>query len=62
MGKLCDEAVLLYRRVVYHGDVDGALRPENLAKAFGLSDSEDTAENALIQVKPRCSGRPEMNV
>ncbi|WP_278971902.1 metal ABC transporter ATP-binding protein [Mobiluncus mulieris] len=46
MGKLCDEAVLLYRRVVYHGDVDGALRPENLAKAFGLSDSEDTAENA----------------
>lgn len=45
MGKLCDEVVLLYRKVVYHGDVAGALRPENLAKAFGLSGNEDAVSD-----------------
>ncbi|WP_127793221.1 metal ABC transporter ATP-binding protein [Agromyces sp. LHK192] len=33
---LADEAVLLLHRVVFHGSVDEALRPERLAQAFGL--------------------------
>ncbi len=34
--ELCDEAVLLMRRVLMHGPPEEALKPENLAKAFGL--------------------------
>lgn len=48
MGKLCDEVVLLYRKVVYHGDVEGALRPENLAKAFGLGGDTSATETVEI--------------
>ncbi|WOF22213.1 metal ABC transporter ATP-binding protein [Microbacterium betulae] len=33
---LADEAVLLLRRPLFHGGVHEALRPENLARAFGL--------------------------
>ncbi|WP_394279783.1 metal ABC transporter ATP-binding protein [Microbacterium sp.] len=33
---LADDAVLLQQRVVFHGTVTEALRPENLARAFGL--------------------------
>jgi manganese transport system ATP-binding protein len=33
---LCDEAVLLLRRVLAHGDPREVLRPEQLARAFGL--------------------------
>jgi manganese transport system ATP-binding protein len=33
---LADEAVLLMRRVLVHGSPEEALRPENLALAFGL--------------------------
>ncbi|MEU2030357.1 metal ABC transporter ATP-binding protein [Nocardia amamiensis] len=33
---LADEAVLLMRTVLAHGDPDSVLRPENLARAFGL--------------------------
>ncbi|MFC4127280.1 metal ABC transporter ATP-binding protein [Nocardia rhizosphaerae] len=36
LPQLADEAVLLYRKVLEHGDPDVVLRPENLAKAFGL--------------------------
>lgn len=35
---LADEAVLLLNRVLLHASVDEALRPENLARAFGLED------------------------
>lgn len=35
---LADEAVLLLRRPLFHGPVDEALRPENLARAFGMDD------------------------
>eukprot|EP01133_Synstelium_polycarpum_P023506 gene23506-28173_t len=34
--KLCDEAVLLMRKVLVHSDPDTVLQPENLALAFGL--------------------------
>ncbi|MGC0366705.1 manganese transport system ATP-binding protein [Rhodococcus sp. 27YEA15] len=34
--KLCDEAILLMRRVLLHSDPLTVLRPENLALAFGL--------------------------
>lgn len=44
LGKLCDEVVLLYRRVVYHGGVEGALDPANLALAFGLTPAADGSE------------------
>ncbi|NEW41144.1 metal ABC transporter ATP-binding protein [Nocardia cyriacigeorgica] len=33
---LADEAILLMRKVLMHGDPDEALRPESLALAFGL--------------------------
>lgn len=33
---LADEAVLLMRRVLMHGDPDEVLQPDNLALAFGL--------------------------
>jgi manganese transport system ATP-binding protein len=35
---LADEAVLLLHRILFHGSVSEALRPENLARAFGLDD------------------------
>lgn len=38
LPSLADEAVLLLRRVVFQGTVDQALRPEMLARAFGLTD------------------------
>jgi manganese transport system ATP-binding protein len=34
--QLCDEAVLLMRKVLMHGAPDVVLQPENLAMAFGL--------------------------
>ena len=35
-SELADEAVLLLRRVLFQGSVADALRPEHLARAFGL--------------------------
>ncbi|MEV0675366.1 metal ABC transporter ATP-binding protein [Actinosynnema sp. NPDC050436] len=35
---LADEAVLLMRRVLVHGPPDEVLRPDNLARAFGLDE------------------------
>ncbi|MFE6925521.1 metal ABC transporter ATP-binding protein [Nocardia sp. NPDC057663] len=40
LPQLADEAVLLNRRVLEHGDPEVVLRPENLAKAFGLDVDE----------------------
>ncbi|RTL68742.1 MAG: metal ABC transporter ATP-binding protein [Pseudonocardiaceae bacterium] len=37
---LADEAVLLLRRVLLHGPVAEVLRPENLARAFGVDPLE----------------------
>ena len=36
LPRLADEAVLLLRRVLFQGSVADALRPEHLARAFGL--------------------------
>lgn len=36
LPSLADEAVLLLRRVLFHGPVAEALEPENLSRAFGL--------------------------
>ena len=36
LPQLADTAVLLLRRVLFHGPVVDAVRPENLARAFGL--------------------------
>lgn len=44
LPQLADEAALLLRKVLFHGSVTDALRPENLALAFGL--------NVLDQKKP----------
>lgn len=41
LPKLADDAVLLLHRVVFQGSVDEALRPENLARAFGLDVLSD---------------------
>lgn len=61
LGKLCDEVVLLYRKVVYHGDVAGALRPENLAKAFGLNSEDATADELAKEATGRTDTSPERN-
>lgn len=48
MSELCDEALLLLREVVFHGDVEDALQPENLGRAFGMTGirarEDDTAQ------------------
>lgn len=36
LPRLADEAVLLLRSVVFHGPVEEALQPDQLARAFGL--------------------------
>lgn len=36
LPRLADEAVLLRRRVLFHGPVERALEPSHLARAFGL--------------------------
>lgn len=36
LAELADEAALLRQRVLFHGSVDQALEPVNLARAFGL--------------------------
>ncbi len=41
LSQLCDEAVLLQRRVVLHDTPDEVLRPENLARAFGASTAPE---------------------
>ena len=40
MSELCDEALLLLREVVFQGDVEDALRPENLGRAFGVTGAQ----------------------
>lgn len=42
---LCDEALLLLRKVIFHGAVKDALLPHNLHRAFGLDETE---ENSLL--------------
>ena len=41
LPELADEAVLLLRRVLFHGAVAEALEPAQLARAFGLDAEED---------------------
>ncbi len=43
LPSLADEAVLLLHRVLFHGPVDEALKPEMLARAFGLDAPEEAA-------------------
>ncbi|MEG3615390.1 metal ABC transporter ATP-binding protein [Isoptericola haloaureus] len=40
LPQLADEAVLLLRRVLFHGSVAEALEPDNLARTFGLDVSD----------------------
>ncbi|GAB3633281.1 metal ABC transporter ATP-binding protein [Microbacterium shaanxiense] len=44
LPSLADEAVLLLRRVLFHGSVSEALEPGNLARAFGLDSVADEEE------------------
>lgn len=46
LPSLADEAVLLLRRVVFHGSVAEALRPELLSRAFGLDPGRRPREAA----------------
>merc|ERR1711969_216696 len=43
LPRLADHAVLLRHRVLFQGPVAEALRPENLARAFGLDPRDDGA-------------------
>ncbi|HEU4465688.1 MAG TPA: metal ABC transporter ATP-binding protein [Agromyces sp.] len=45
LPRLADEAILLLRRVLYHGDPDVALQPEQLARAFGLDLTGRTTDD-----------------
>jgi manganese transport system ATP-binding protein len=40
LEELCDDAVLLHRRVLLHAPPAEVLRPENLARAFGVDPAE----------------------
>jgi len=40
LPRLADEAILLQHSVLFHGAVQDALRPENLARTFGLVPDE----------------------
>ena len=44
LPRLADEAILLLRRVLLHGSPEEALRPEQLARAFGLDLTGRTEE------------------
>jgi manganese transport system ATP-binding protein len=44
LPRLADEAILLLRRVLLHGTPEEALRPEQLARAFGLDLTGRTEE------------------
>lgn len=46
LPSLADEAVLLLRRVLFHGSVDEALKPAQLARAFGLEPADGDPEDA----------------
>lgn len=46
LPELCDEAVLIQRRVLMHGAPDEVLRPENLALAFGADPLAGSARAA----------------
>lgn len=48
LTRLCDEAVLLQRRVLVHGPPERILLPENLALAFGA----DPADTPLPRTEP----------
>lgn len=45
LPRLADEAILLLRRVLFHGDPDAALQPEQLARAFGLDLTGRTTDD-----------------
>lgn len=45
LPRLADEAILLLRRVLFHGDPDVALQPEQLARAFGLDLTGRTTDD-----------------
>jgi len=40
LPRLADEAVVLLRRILFHGGVAEALQPEHLARAFGLDGAD----------------------
>jgi len=43
LAALCDEAILLHRRVILQASPHEVLRPENLARAFGAAASPESA-------------------
>ena len=45
LPRLADQAILLLRRVLFHGDPDVALQPEQLARAFGLDLTGRTTDD-----------------
>lgn len=50
---LCDEAVLLHRRVLIHGTPQEVLRPENLALAFGIDPLQSrSVQSRSVQSRP----------
>lgn len=50
LPRLADQAVLLLHRVLFHGPVSEALRPERLARAFGL-DGLDVLDGSAPAVR-----------
>ncbi len=55
LPQLADEAVLLMRRVLAHGAPQEVLRPEQLARAFGLNVLDD---GTPVSAEPLKAGNP----
>jgi manganese transport system ATP-binding protein len=53
LPRLADEAVLLLHRVLFHGGVAEALRPDNLARAFGLDVLDRDSDRNLDMDRDR---------
>lgn len=59
LPQLADEAVLLLRRVLYHGPVAGALEPATLARAFGLETGEPMGAPSRARTEASTCARTE---
>ncbi len=59
LPRLADEAVLLHQRVLFHGSVTEALRPENIARTFGLDPGAAPPMSPDGRARPDDPARPD---
>ena len=49
LPSLCDEAILLNRRLIAHDSIESVLQPEQLAKAFDLDEDQAEIVGEMVQ-------------